>query len=57
MDKVLALHNHTSATTNRLLACLDHCTSLSTDVDLQLCLDNIHRQLDTLASAAAVADL
>ena len=56
-DDMLTLRNHISTTANHLLTSLDHCTSLSADVDLQLCLDNIHRQLDALASAAAVANL
>ena len=57
MDNVLTLHNHVSDSDNHLLTRLNHRTSLSADVDLQLCLDNIHCQLDTLASATTVADL
>ncbi len=35
-DDILALYNHTSAAADRLLTHLDHRTSLSADVDLQL---------------------
>ena len=56
-DNVHALHNHISATTERLSTRLDHRTSLSADVDFQLCFDNVHRALLEAAPRVAVIEV
>ena len=56
-DKVYALHNHVTAVVDHLATHLDQRTSLSTDINLQLCFDNVHCQLDQMATVQMLQEL